>query len=114
MGFYEQAAKRHRLKHSKVVELLEGELKVRVAECDGLNSFALSGDVDSSKKATGLLLGCCITENGEPLFRTENDVADFRRRVPMSEVMRLVNEAIQLVSAANASQGNSEGSPSAS
>lgn len=115
MGFVTAEQKRQiRLKRSRTVDLAEGSLTVRIAPMLANRAFNMTGDKkDLVAGKADLFIGACITEKGDPLFKTPADVEDFLEVINIYDATLLIDEINKLTEEVKP-PGNSEASQSAS
>lgn len=110
-----ELAKKIRLKKSRVVELADGELKVRIAGLLANVAFEMSGktEVDMLSNNASLFIAACIDEKGMQLFKTVEDVKEFLSVIDIDDATKLLTEISSMSKALEkrAVLGNSEGTP---
>lgn len=117
MGFIKpELALKIRLKKSKVIDLCDGEVKIRVAPLLANAAFDMSakGDKIMDSKAD-LFIASCIKDSGEALFKNADEVIEFLNVVDIDDATKLLTEITAMSRALEkrAAEGNSEGTPPA-
>jgi hypothetical protein len=112
-----ELAKKIRLKKSRVVDLCDGELKVRIAGLLASVAFEMSGkdQKDMLSSNASLFIASCIDDKGNQLFKDAKEVQEFLNVVDVDDATRLLQEISSMSKALEkkSDSGNSEGTPSA-